>query len=109
LCPKRSALYQPTNKEETTMNKKVIISSAIATALTLAAASTFTSTANAAAAKEAAPDKCFGIAKAGKNDCKAGPGTSCAGTAKMDGQKNAWMNVLAGTCEKIVGGSLKEM
>ena len=89
------------------MNKKVIISSAIATALTLVAGSALIST--TAVAKDAAPDKCFGIAKAGKNDCKAGAGTTCAGTAKMDGQKNAWMNVLAGTCEKIVGGSLKEM
>ncbi len=88
------------------MNKKVIISSAIATALTLFAA---TAALSPATAKDAPPEKCYGIAKAGKNDCKAGPGTTCAGTATKDGQKNSWMNVLAGSCEKIVGGSLKEM
>ena len=89
------------------MNKKVVISSAIATALTLAAtAAVFSPT---VAAQDAVPEKCYGIAKAGKNDCAAGPGTTCAGTATKDGQKNAWMNVMAGTCEKIVGGSLKAM
>jgi uncharacterized membrane protein len=46
------------------------------------------------------------VAKAGKNDCAAGPGTSCAGTSTVDAQGNAWMLVLEGTCEKIVGGSL---
>jgi uncharacterized membrane protein len=86
------------------MNKKVIISSAIATALSIAAATIALSP--IANAQDAAPEKCYGIAKAGKNDCAAGPGTSCAGTATMDNQKNAWMNVIAGSCEKIVGGSL---
>ncbi|MCG7928212.1 MAG: DUF2282 domain-containing protein, partial [Candidatus Thiodiazotropha taylori] len=40
------------------------------------------------------------------NDCAAGPGTSCAGTSTSDAQGNAWMLVLKGTCDKIVGGSL---
>jgi uncharacterized membrane protein len=53
-------------------------------------------------------EKCYGIAKAGKNDCKAGPGTSCAGSSTTDSQGNAWMLVLKGSCEKIVGGSLSE-
>lgn len=52
-------------------------------------------------------EKCFCIAEAGKNDCAAGPGTSCAGTSTEDGQKNAWMFVKKGTCERIVNGSLK--
>jgi uncharacterized membrane protein len=60
----------------------------------------------AAATTSDAPQKCYGIAKAGKNDCAAGPGTSCAGTSSVDGQKNAWSYVIAGSCEKIVGGSL---
>jgi uncharacterized membrane protein len=89
------------------MNKKAIVTSAIATALTLAAAAAVM--APAASAQNAAPEKCYGIAKAGKNDCAAGPGTTCAGTATKDSQKNAWMNVIAGSCEKIVGGSLKAM
>lgn len=91
------------------MNKKVLLTSAFATALTVVAATAAMSSASAAGDKAPAPEKCYGIAKAGKNDCKAGAGTTCAGTATKDGQKNAWMNVLAGSCEKIVGGSLKEM
>jgi len=43
-------------------------------------------------------EKCYGVAKAGKNDCKAGAGTSCAGTAARDYQGNAWKLVPAGTC-----------
>src|SRR4051812_45962914 len=46
-------------------------------------------------------EKCYGVAMAGKNDCAAGPGTTCAGTAKMDYQANAWKNVPAGTCTSI--------
>ena len=48
-----------------------------------------------------AMEKCFGVAMAGKNDCAAGPGTTCAGTAKVDYQGNAWKNVPAGTCASI--------
>lgn len=64
--------------------------------------------ANAAAAQnrptaqqEAAMEKCYGVAKAGKNDCAAGPGTTCAGTSKVDYQGNAWTLVEAGTCMDI--------
>lgn len=46
-------------------------------------------------------EKCYGVAHAGKNDCKAGPGTSCAGTSQVDYQGNAWKLVKAGTCTKI--------
>lgn len=55
-----------------------------------------------AAAEEAAAakEKCYGIAMAGKNDCAAGAGTSCAGSSKTDHQANAWKYVPAGTCTK---------
>lgn len=46
-------------------------------------------------------EKCYGVSLAGKNDCAAGPGTSCAGTSKRDYQGNAWKNVAKGTCTKI--------
>lgn len=46
-------------------------------------------------------EKCYGVALAGKNDCKAGPGTTCAGTSKVDYQGNAWKNVPKGTCTTI--------
>jgi len=50
-------------------------------------------------------EKCYGIAKAGKNDCQTDH-SSCAGTSKLDSQKDAWVSVPKGACEKIVGGSL---
>ena len=43
-------------------------------------------------------EKCYGVAMAGKNDCAAGPGTTCAGTSKTDYQGNAWKYVAKGTC-----------
>ena len=84
------------------MNKtttSAIVAGAITTALALSPLSV---------ANAADTEKCYGVAKAGKNDCKAGPGTSCAGSSTTDAQGNAWMLVLEGTCEKIVGGSLME-
>jgi uncharacterized membrane protein len=67
-------------------------------ALTLAALS---ATAHAADGAKPATEKCYGVAKAGQNDCAAGAGTSCAGTAVKDYQGNAWTLVEKGTCVKI--------
>ncbi len=47
---------------------------------------------------QGAKEKCFGVSLKGKNDCAAGPGTTCAGTSKVDFQGNAWKLVPAGTC-----------
>ena len=54
-----------------------------------------------APAKAGAVEKCYGVSLAGHNDCKAGAGTTCAGTQKMDYQGNSWKNVPAGTCTTI--------
>ncbi len=70
---------------------------AVALALALGAAFTVLP---AAAADATDKEKCFGVALKGKNDCKAGAGTTCAGTSKMDHQANAWSLVPKGTCEK---------
>ena len=43
-------------------------------------------------------ERCYGVSLAGKNDCQAGPGTTCAGTSKADYQGNAWKYVAKGTC-----------
>jgi len=48
-----------------------------------------------------AMEKCYGVAMAGKNDCKAGAGTTCAGSAKKDYDGMHWKNVAAGTCTSI--------
>jgi len=62
--------------------------------------------ANAAAAQnrpsgQAEMEKCYGVSKAGQNDCAAGPGTTCAGTSKVDYQQNSWKLVPTGTCEAM--------
>lgn len=53
-----------------------------------------------------AKEKCYGVALAGQNDCAAGPGTSCAGSSKVDYQGDAWKLVAKGTCIDM-GGTLK--
>jgi uncharacterized membrane protein len=58
-----------------------------------------------AVAADGAKEKCYGVALKGKNDCAAGPGTSCAGTSTVDYQGNAWKYVAKGSCEKM-GGTL---
>ena len=80
-------------------NQSLAVTSAITAAILLAST-------GPVMAQNAKMEKCFGVAKAGKNDCAAGPGTSCAGTSTVDGQGNAWMLLTTGTCEKLVGGSL---
>jgi uncharacterized membrane protein len=70
------------------------LAATIALALTSAAS-------RAADQAQPALDKCYGVALAGKNECKAGAGTTCAGTSKVDYQGNAWKLVKAGTCTLI--------
>ena len=53
------------------------------------------------AASGATMEKCYGVAMAGKNDCKAGAGTTCAGSSKKDYDGMSWKNVPAGTCTSI--------
>lgn len=69
-------------------------------ALTAGIAATLTAS-PAAAQKKPAMEKCYGVAKAGENDCAAGPGTSCAGTSTRDWQGDAWKLVKKGSCETI--------
>jgi uncharacterized membrane protein len=79
------------------MNKTLTAASlacALGAALTVAAPAAY------AADGPGATDKCFGVALKGKNDCKAGAGTTCAGTSKKDHQGNAWSLVPKGTCDK---------
>jgi uncharacterized membrane protein len=70
-----------------------------------AALSFAASMAAAPAQADGAKEKCYGVAMKGKNDCAAGPGTSCAGSSTTDYQGNAWKYVAKGSCEKM-GGSL---
>jgi uncharacterized membrane protein len=63
-----------------------------------------TAAATTGEARAADSEKCYGVAKAGKNDCQT-PVSSCAGTNKADGNGQAFLLVPKGTCEKLVGGS----
>ncbi|KAB2116329.1 MULTISPECIES: DUF2282 domain-containing protein [Vibrio] len=58
----------------------------------------------AAPAVAAEKEKCYGVSKAGKNDC-ATKSSSCAGTSKEDNQKDAFVVVPKGLCDKLAGGS----
>ncbi|MET3709346.1 putative membrane protein [Sphingomonas trueperi] len=73
----------------------------IKTSAALAATLALGIAATAAQAQQPKMEKCYGVALAGKNDCKAGAGTSCAGTATKNYQGNAWKLVKAGTCTSI--------
>ncbi|MBI5275811.1 MAG: DUF2282 domain-containing protein [Burkholderiales bacterium] len=73
-----------------------------AAAIALALGTVLASLPVAAQQPPADKEKCFGVALKGKNDCAAGPGTTCAGTAKKDFQGNAWSYVAKGTCEKTM-------
>lgn len=80
------------------MNHATTTLSAAAIALALGAALS----AAPIAAHAGDHEKCFGVALKGKNDCKAGPGTTCAGTSRIDDQGNSWKFVPKGTCLKTV-------
>ena len=51
-------------------------------------------------------ERCYGVSKAGKNDCATAT-SACAGTAKQDDQKDAWVYLPKGTCEKLSDASVK--
>lgn len=81
--------------------KTISVSKLIVAAAT---AATFASSAAGAQDKPAEKEKCYGVAKAGKNDCASGA-VSCAGSSKTDGQGDAYVVVPKGLCDKLVGGS----
>ncbi|MFU8862764.1 MAG: DUF2282 domain-containing protein [Rhodobacterales bacterium] len=71
--------------------KTLAVASAMATALA----------AHSTPAQAQAKEKCYGVSLAGQNDCASGPGTSCAGTSRVDYQGNAWTLVDSGNCLRI--------
>jgi uncharacterized membrane protein len=86
---------------------------AVTLAGSLAAALAFASTVKAGpAAAQPGADKCYGVSLAGKNDCAAGAGTSCAGTSTVDYDPHSWKYVAKGSCESMMTpkghGSLKQ-
>ena len=83
-------------KSLTTQTTAAALALAVGAALTLA---------HVPVAAQADKEKCYGVALKGKNDCAAGPGTTCAGTSKTDFQGNAWSYVAKGSCEKTASNT----
>ena len=75
------------------LSRNIALAGSLATAIAMLAAP--------ASAMDADKEKCFGVAMKGQNDCAAGPGTTCAGTSKVDYQGNAWKAVPKGTCTSM--------
>ncbi len=82
------------------MKKSNLAVTAAITGLLALGGTALTATSAVAAEKE----KCYGVSKAGKNDC-ATKNSSCAGTAKEDFQKDAFVVMPKGLCGKLAGGS----
>ena len=84
------------------MNSRLVLSSALASALALGLVGTV-------AAQEKGKEKCYGIAKAGSNDCSNLAGThTCAGQSKVDNDPGEWKYVAKGTCKALKGMTAEE-
>ena len=84
------------------MNQRLIVSSALASALALGLI-------GQVAAQDKGKEKCYGIAKAGQNDCANLSGShSCAGQSKVDNDAGEWKYVAKGTCKSLKGMSAEE-
>jgi len=84
-------------------NTNIIVTTALASLIALSALG-----AQTASAGEDKKDmeKCYGVAKAGKNDCKT-MSSACAGHSTSDAQPDAFIALPKGTCERLAGGSLE--
>jgi uncharacterized membrane protein len=97
------------NLQEFLMNQRALIAAAAASLLSTVMISTGVNAASHAAAPAAAKEKCYGIAKAGQNDCANLSGThSCAGQSKVSDDKGEWKYVAAGTCKTMNGMTADE-
>lgn len=85
------------------IDRRLLVSSALAAAATLASAGAF---AGPAPEPGYTFEKCYGVVKAAMNDCQTAT-HSCAGTSTADNQGDAWIYVPAGSCAKLTGGSLE--
>ncbi|HST93363.1 MAG TPA: DUF2282 domain-containing protein [Microvirga sp.] len=85
------------------MSNRVLIASALAAAVT--APSLTSAQASPAPTPSFQAEKCYGIAKAGQNDCASTGNNSCAGTSRVNADPKAWVYVPAGYCDRIVSAS----
>ena len=87
------------------MNNRLIIASALAAAVI--APSALMAQGGPAPTPTFKAEKCYGLARAGQNDCASTGNNSCAGTSRVNADPRAWIYVPAGYCARIVSGSLK--
>ena len=92
-----------TLKETNMTDTKMLVSSALAALVAVAASATIAQ-AGPAPKPDFAFEKCYGVAKAGLNDCETAT-HSCAGTSTGDAQGDSWIYLPSGTCSKLSGGS----
>ena len=91
------------------MNQRSLFAAAAASVLSTMIMSSGAIAASHAAAPEMAKEKCFGIAKAGQNDCANLSGShSCAGQSKLSDDKGEWKYVAKGTCASMKGMSMDD-
>ena len=84
------------------MNHRIVVSSAIASVMALGLV-------GQVAAQDKGKEKCYGIAKAGQNDCANLAGShACAGMAKVDNDPGEWKYVPKGTCKQMKGMTAEE-
>ncbi|WP_193370708.1 BufA1 family periplasmic bufferin-type metallophore [Pelagibius marinus] len=84
----------------------LVVAASLVGAATLPAVFTSEAQGGPAAKPDFKFEKCFGVVKAGSNDCQTAT-SSCAGTSRRDGQADAWIYLPAGSCAKIAGGSIQ--
>ena len=84
------------------MNRRLVITTALAAAF---AAPALLSAQKPAPKPSFQAEKCYGIAKAGKNDCASTGNNLCGGTSKINSDPKGWIYVPEGYCDRIVGGS----
>lgn len=87
------------------MSKNGLVKAAVASVITAGLA---LSTNAVLAGSDMQMEKCYGVAKAGQNDCGGkAAGHACQGQGKINADRNDWLLVPKGTCEKLVGGALQ--
>jgi uncharacterized membrane protein len=82
---------------------KTVVNSALASVLALGVMAVTSGAGAAPVPQPSGAEKCYGVAKSGKNDCQTAS-SACAGTSTKDGGHDAFIYVLKGSCDKIVGG-----
>jgi uncharacterized membrane protein len=99
-----SGLAKPSHNifPEDFMNRRFVLAAAVAAAI---AGPTLLSAQKPAPEPTFKAEKCYGISKAGKNDCASTGNNSCGGTSKINGDPKAWIYVPEGYCERIIRGS----